>query len=166
MEQHKDRGESLPVLPATAVLMATWRLIRPIACATLVACHASTSASIPCACHISVGGKQLRRSTRCVGCVRGANFFRNAHRHTRARWLSPGFFFFFSSPPNAHQPSPVPYYATARSGGLQEIKRYVHQQPHPLHFRAVSPPRLAPLRQFSQPQSYLGGAWQPARALK
>lgn len=100
MEQHKDRGESLPVLPATAVLMATWRLIRPIACATLVACHASTSASIPCACHISVGGKQLRRSTRCVGCVRGANFFRNAHRHTRARWLSPGFFFFsFPLPP-------------------------------------------------------------------
>lgn len=102
------------MLPATAVQMATWRLNRPIACATLVACHASTSASIRCDCHISIGGKQLRRSTRCVGCVRGANFFTNTHRRGGSRRV---FFLFLS--PNAHQLSLS--HITQRAAGDQTI---------------------------------------------
>lgn len=120
MEQHKDRGGNLCLCclrqpcrwrpgassdqsPAPLWSLATRRL----------------HPRYPCACHISIGGKQRRRSTRCVGCVRGANFFGNTHRHARARWLSPGFFFFSFPLPQRPPTFPVPYYATARRGGLQ-----------------------------------------------
>lgn len=139
MEEYKDWGISAGA-SATAVQMVTWRLIRLIACATLVACHALPGTAIldfsldASACHISIGGKQQRCNTRCVGCVREANFFRKTPRHTCARMgcsLSPAI------PPNPPRQPPLSHLTqshTAAVHGLQKIKRYVHQQPHPLHF--------------------------------
>lgn len=112
--------------------------------AVLVTCHAATSALIPAACHISISGEQLRRSTRCVGRAQGANFLRSAHRQ-RSRSVALARVFFFLNAPSL----PLSRLTQPR-GGLQEIKRYAHQQPHPLHFRAVAPSRLAPPRAASR----------------
>lgn len=173
MEKHKDWGISAGA-PATAVQMVTWHLIRLIACATLVACHALPGMATldfslnAAACHISIGGKQQRCNTRCVGCVREANFFRKTPRHTCARRLRLGCSL---SPaiPHTHLdnlPSPSLRNHTQQqcAGSRRSKDMFINNL-----ILSILSDRCTSSRttsQFSQSQTYLAATWQPARALK